>query len=243
MTSLAAGPNMPAGRYAPQLAFASAPLHPMPRRRRPRKAKPRKPQQERSRETVDAILSAATQILVRKGYARTTTNEIAATAGVSVGSLYQYFPSKDAIAVELLRRNRERLAARIAARIGEMSEATFTAVVHALISTLLNDDEIDINLRRVLIERVVRTPARREAQGFEEGIESVIAGALRAYKDLIGIDDCDLAAFVLVRAVLAVVQSAVVDSPRHNKPALIDALARLVVRYIDPRRPESASRS
>ena len=206
----------------------------MPTRARPRKPKPRKPQQERSRETVDSILAAATHVLVRKGYARTTTNEIAETAGVSVGSLYQYFPSKDAIAVELLRRNRERLTARIAARIAEMNETTFRGVVHALISTLLNDSEIDLNLRRILIERVVRTPARRETAGFEEGIEGLLASALGAYKSLIGIDDCELGAFVLVRAVLAVVQSAVVDSPRHNKPALADTLTRLVCRYVGP---------
>ncbi len=140
--------------------------------------------------------------------------------------------SKDAIAVELLRRNRERLSARIATRVGQMSESTFPRVVHTLVSTLLDDDEIDINLRRVLIERVVRTPARAQAPAFEEGVQSLIASALRAYESQTGIDDCDLAAFVLVRAVLAVVQSAVVDSPRHNKPALADALTRLVVRFI-----------
>ena len=212
----------------------------MPRRRRSHKPKPRKPQQERARETVEAILAAATHILVRKGYTRTTTNEIAATAGVSVGSLYQYFPSKDAIAVELLRRNRERLSARIATRVAQMSESTFPSVVHTLVSTLLDDDEIDINLRRVLIERVVRTPARAEAPAFEESVESLIASALRAYETQIGIDDCDLAAFVLVRAVLAVVQSAVVDSPHHNKPALAAALTRLVVRFIGGGREPAA---
>jgi AcrR family transcriptional regulator len=207
----------------------------MPKRRQRRKPQPRKPKQERARETVEAILVAATHILVRKGYTRTTTNEIAATAGVSVGSLYQYFPSKDAIAVELLRRNRERLSARIATRVAEMSEATVYRVVHMLVSTLLDDDEIDINLRRVLIERVVRTPARREAAGFEEGVEGVIASALRAYKDRTGIEDCELASFVLVRSVLAVVQSAVTDSPRHNTPALANELTELVVRYINRR--------
>lgn len=178
---------------------------------------------------------AATQILVTNGYTRTTTNQIAETAGVSVGSLYQYFPSKDAIAVELLRRNRERLTARIAKCVAEASEATFYGVVHALVSALLEDDEIDIELRRILIERVVRTPARREAAGFEEGIEKLIAGALRAYADRIAIDDFDLAAFVLVRAVLAVVQSAVTDTPRHNTPALANELTWLVVRYVDRR--------
>ena len=180
---------------------------------------------------------AATQILVTKGYTRTTTNQIAETAGVSVGSLYQYFPSKDAIAVELLRRNRERLSARIASRIAEVSEATFYGVVHALVSTLLEDDEIDIELRRILIERVVRTPARRDATGFEEGIEKLIATALRVYASRIGIHDCDIVAFVLVRAVLAVVQSAVTDSPRHQTPALADELTELVIRYLDRRKP------
>ena len=184
---------------------------------------------------------AATHIFVSKGYTRTTTNAIAEKAGVSVGSLYQYFPSKDAIAVELLRRNRARLSARIATRIGEMSETTFYGIVHTLVSTLLDDDEIDINLRRVLIERVVRTPSRREAGVFEEGIEGVIANALRANGHLIAIDDYDLAAFVLVRAVLSVVQSAVTDSPRYRTPALADALTRLVVRYIGRRKARASA--
>jgi AcrR family transcriptional regulator len=228
---------MATGYVSQQLAFRWPAGTNMPKRR---KSQPRKPRQDRARETVEAILVAATHIFVRKGYTRTTTNEIAEKAGVSVGSLYQYFPSKDAIAVELLRRNRARLSARIAARIGEMSETTFYGVVHALVSTLLEDDEIDINLRRVLIERVVRTPQRREAGGFEEGIENLIANALRANAHLVAIDDYELSAFVLVRAVLAVVQSSVMDTPRHRTPALADALTRLVVRYIGRRKSRAA---
>src|SRR5262249_27015371 len=61
----------------------------------------RSPAQERSRTTVAAILEAATRIFAARGYAATTTNRIAEHAGVSVGSLYEYFPSKDAILVAL----------------------------------------------------------------------------------------------------------------------------------------------
>lgn len=50
--------------------------------------------QERSRMTVEAILDATARVLVREGYARTSTNRVAAVAGVSIGSLYQYFPNK-----------------------------------------------------------------------------------------------------------------------------------------------------
>jgi len=64
--------------------------------------KPRKlPAQERSRDTVNVILKAAAHIFMEKGYATGTTNHIAQKAGVSIGSLYQYFPNKDAILVNL----------------------------------------------------------------------------------------------------------------------------------------------
>jgi AcrR family transcriptional regulator len=186
---------------------------------------------------VDAILAGATRVFAREGYGRATTNRIAETAGVSVGSLYQYFPSKNAIAIELLRRYRERLAARIAAKVGEMNAATFRDVVHALVTALLQDDEIDDSLRRLLIEHVLRTESRGALSGFEERIEALLVDALRAARDQVAIDDYELCAFVLVRTVLAVTHGAVADNPRHNGPALADELTRLIVRYVGRRRP------
>jgi len=64
------------------------------------------PQQERSRAVVDSILGAATRILGALPLRETTTNHIAAVAGVGIGSLYQYFQSKEAIAECLLERHR-----------------------------------------------------------------------------------------------------------------------------------------
>ena len=63
------------------------------------------PRQQRSRATVDVIVEAAARVLGRRGWARFTTNEIAAVAGVSVGSLYQYFPNKLAIAEAIRQRH------------------------------------------------------------------------------------------------------------------------------------------
>jgi AcrR family transcriptional regulator len=63
------------------------------------------PRQVRSRRTVDRILVAAAQVFHEAGYTSATTNDIALEAGISVGSLYQYFPSKDAILVVLTRRH------------------------------------------------------------------------------------------------------------------------------------------
>ncbi|MDC5595993.1 TetR/AcrR family transcriptional regulator [Acinetobacter baumannii] len=75
---------------------------------------PRKrPRQARSAATFEAILEAAARILESLGFAGFNTNAVAELAGVSIGSLYQYFPSKEALIVELIRRERAELSNRI----------------------------------------------------------------------------------------------------------------------------------
>ena len=190
----------------------------------------KKPQQERSIAMVATLLEAATRVFVKEGYATATTNRIAAAAGVSVGSLYQYFPGKDAIAVELLRRYRDGLVELIAARLAGVTKETFASVVHGLITDLLRAEGINPALHRVLIEQVLRTSARREMLGFEERLEAVLADAMRRAE--IDLEDEELSSFVLVRMVLSVVQSVVVDRPRFKSPAMADELTHLVVGYV-----------
>ena len=73
---------------------------------------PRKlPRQSRSKATVEAVLDACDDTVARRGYAGLTTHAIAARAGVSVGTLYQYFPNRDAVAGALVLRAMERLLA------------------------------------------------------------------------------------------------------------------------------------
>lgn len=90
---------------------------------------PRKtPRQSRSRASYEAVLTAAAQILEREGMAGLNTNAVAERAGVSVGTLYQYFPGKEAIAAELVRRIKAQLLddlteALVAARGRSLREA------------------------------------------------------------------------------------------------------------------------
>ncbi len=182
---------------------------------------------------VETILEAATRVFVEQGYARATTNRIAAAAGVSVGSLYQYFPSKDAIAVELLRRYREGLLELVASRLSGVTRESFERVVHGLLVDLVRAEGINPALHRVLIEQVLRTSARKEMLGFEERLEAALVEALRAAGH--DLDDPELAAFVLVRVVLAVVQSVVVERPRYKNVALANELTRAVMGYLERR--------
>jgi AcrR family transcriptional regulator len=206
--------------------MAAARKHPT----RPRKT----PKQERSREMVEAILEASARVFVKHGYAKATTNRIAEAAGISVGSLYQYFPSKDAIAVELLRRYRESLVALVHGHLAGVHAEGFEGVVRALAAALLRAEGINPALHRVLIEQVLRTGARAEILGFEEKVEGLLADAIRSADAGIPGRDAEVAAFLLVRAVLGAVHAAVVDRPGMNGPKLVDELTRLIVRYIAP---------
>lgn len=85
---------------------------------------PRKrPRQARSVATFEAILEAAARILESLGFAGFKTNAVAERAGVSIGSLYQYFPSKDALIVELIRRERAKLSTHIVEAIQQHDAA------------------------------------------------------------------------------------------------------------------------
>ncbi|ELW92633.1 TetR/AcrR family transcriptional regulator [Acinetobacter baumannii] len=96
---------------------------------------PRKrPRQVRSEATFEAILGAAARILESLGFAGFNTNAVAELAGVSIGSLYQYFPSKDALIVELIRRERAKLSSRIVEAIQQHDAADLKEKLKLIIS-------------------------------------------------------------------------------------------------------------
>src|SRR5581483_874384 len=91
--------------------------------KRTRTAPRKKPKQERSQATVDAILVATARVLCETGYDRASTNRIALAAGVSVGSLYQYFPSKEALVAALVERHVDQMNDLLASKIVAVIDA------------------------------------------------------------------------------------------------------------------------
>ena len=82
----------------------------------------RAPQRKRGYERVASLLSAAAETFVEKGYEATTMTEIAARAGASIGSLYQFFPTKEAVAQALMGGHAEALYARIGQLTGRAAQ-------------------------------------------------------------------------------------------------------------------------
>jgi AcrR family transcriptional regulator len=189
------------------------------------KLKPRRsPRQERSRETVEAILEAAAQVFERHGYAAGTTNRIADRAGVSIGSLYQYFPNKDAIVVELMRRHLDELEEvawpalrRLAAEPPPLRQG-LTAIVFGAVAL----HERSPGLHRVLFEELPQPPEiRARLQKIFDEASRLIADYLHACTE-VNVPDPTLAGRMIFQVVDDVTHGAVIH-PREGQEASVYA--------------------
>lgn len=199
-----------------------------------RSANPRKqPEQDRSRATVEAIVEAAAHILIKHGYDAFTTNRVAEKAGVSIGSLYQYFPNKDALLSELMRRH----VAEIERGVEEMAELARTAplaeVVRVGIQQNVLSHLVDPALHRVLSEEVPRLGQLDWKTAFTARMEGRLRDMLEARRAEIVVGDIGLAVYIITRTVEAVVHNAVCEQPKAlTSGTLAEELTRLLVGYL-----------
>ena len=161
-----------------------------PRRRTPTRA--------RAHASVDAILTAAAELLVSQGYARATTNRIARRAGVSVGTLYQYFSGKDDVFDGVA----ERLFGHVlegAARVVAMPPATpLTVRLHQLIQVGLDCFARPPGLVRAL--DTIPSPAFRERlDGAREAAVHLVAQILATHRAETRVSDPTVTALLIVQ--------------------------------------------
>jgi AcrR family transcriptional regulator len=114
----------------------------------------REPQQERSRRTVERIVAAAARVLEREGDRAATTNRIAAEAGVSPGSLYQYFADRDDLLVEVTRRYVEEFEARVVPALRRAAREDVVPGIVTVVGATLDAMEDRAPLLRALMARV-----------------------------------------------------------------------------------------
>jgi AcrR family transcriptional regulator len=119
-----------------------------------RKTFRRRPKQRRSRETVDEILEAVIRLLKRGGSSAITTNRIAEIAGVSIGSVYQYFPDKRAIFVALHQRHVQSIDRMIQSTIMEHAASSLKDLLRALVEGMVDAHQSDPELYGLLFAEV-----------------------------------------------------------------------------------------
>ncbi len=198
----------------------------------PRKIRtsPRKlPQQERSKVTVDAILTAAAHILTENGYDNASTNRIAERAGVSIGSLYQYFPNKEAIMTALRERHVNEMTEIVESALNKSANHPIEVALHELVKACVAAHAIDPTLHQVLNEQVPRlNHSSAEAQ-----IITLLREFLEQRRDQIQLQNLELTVFILERTIESLTHAAVIEHPEFLKQEeLEEEITKLLLSYL-----------
>ncbi len=195
----------------------------------------REPQQARSRKLVGWILHAAAQVFAERGYAGGTTNHIAEKAGISIGSLYQYFPDKMAILMALAEEHLSEGEA-LAKKLLDQSQDTslpLEGLLRLFVTGFVALHEENPRLHRLLFEEAP-LPAEvwRRYRAFTEQLTCDLAERLRKHPE-VSVHRHDLAAYMLVHAAESLTHQLVIHPPEgFSTEAGVDEAVVLLQRYL-----------
>jgi AcrR family transcriptional regulator len=185
----------------------------------------KQPKQDRSRETVETIIEATTRIIESDGLAGLSTNRVAEVAGVSVGSLYQYFPNKEALVEEVRVRFGARFQRVMLELLGRLPGLGLREAIHAWVKTL-----VDLHAESPGVHNAVGTGSPVEGL---EALATVIGGYLDRHAEEIRRPDRMLAGRVLMDAAEALVHNTALRDPELLADACwVDEVCDLLERYL-----------
>ena len=206
----------------------------MPQTKPKRKAKParRHPKQRRSRETVDAVLDAVAKVLKRDGSGKLTTNHIARVAGVSIGSIYQYFPNKAALFTALFNRHIEESSHLVESTLVARAASPLDEVMRALVEAMIEVHAVDPVLHELLS---TGAPHGAEvAHDFEKRLHGTLRLAIASRSKESAIPgDIERKLFVLTQMIEALSHGVVLRRPlRMSLAAAKEEAVRAVLLYL-----------
>jgi AcrR family transcriptional regulator len=195
---------------------------------------PRKsPRQARARATVEAIVEATTQLLLDEGYDRFTTARAAERAGVSIGSLYQYFPNKAALAAAVIDRCCADYIAALERALAGRPRITLAECIRAIVDVILVSHQLAPGLHRIVIDLAPRIgvagKTEQVSRRMAEGIESV----LRVHAEEIAPEvDLGVAATIIETLLVALAHRAATADGPARADAVAEEVTVMVTRYL-----------
>jgi AcrR family transcriptional regulator len=204
---------------------------------RPRK----RPVQARSQATVAALHEASIQVLLKVGYRRFTTTRVAERAGVSVGTLYQYFPNREALVVFVIERYLDELVSAIETDCRPLAGASLEAIAAGLVDAFIAAKWRRLEVSRAMHEPLADIAGAPLVRAAAERTARLVVRLLRGCRDAAFRDEHVLA-LLIVLACSSLLQAAVADPKQvlgvHSLRAHMTAL---VLGYLrERRRPTSA---
>lgn len=199
---------------------------------RKKKLSPRKKaKQGRSKNTVQSIIEATTRIIEQSGVENLSTNQVAKVAGISIGSLYQYFPSKDAILISLVERELNAHVEKIQAHIEQMQGEDLDTFIDEILKTILLMLERKKKVRYFLFKFMPRG-LMSSINDVEDQIQSIIYKKLKSYPELKHKADLNLTSYIIVHSVIGVVLSHLGPGREFDREVIFKELSLLIRGYL-----------
>ncbi|MFJ4617142.1 TetR/AcrR family transcriptional regulator [Streptomyces sp. NPDC088812] len=184
---------------------------------------------------VERILDAGGRVLAEHGYEGASTSRIAATAGVSPGSLYQYFPHKDAIVSAVLERYGDALVSHVTARMSGQFEQSAPVIVRSTLTALLDGLDVEPPFLRAAVEDGPRLDDGRTLRAFEQRIGELVLAYLTTQRRGLRPDaSLDTAVWMLVRTVEHLTVRYLLDRPPIPRERFLEELTHLALNYLRP---------
>ncbi len=191
------------------------------------------PRQARSRSIFESILDATARILVREGYGRTNTNRIAEEAGVSVGSLYQYFPNRETIVAAVVERHGRRVHRIITEASGPEQPLSLDNAVHRIVGAVVTAHRIDPKLHAILESEM---PHMAVVDGHTQTVRAIreqLLGIAPAVRRDMAVEDLETASMVVGEITHALVHAALIHPRNPLPPADVEReTVRAVLAYL-----------
>ena len=188
--------------------------------------------QVRSRLTVDAILDAVVRLLKREGHKAISTNRIAEVAGVSIGSVYQYFPNKRAIFSALHERHLNQIDRMVQGKLVEHAASPLEVLIRAMVDGMIEAHTPDPELYQMLQTEVPhRTDGSRD---FAVRLEGAFRLALSSHRDEVNrAASLDTMVFIVANMVDGLCHSALLRRPRSLSLAKAkEAVTQAILAYL-----------
>jgi AcrR family transcriptional regulator len=188
--------------------------------------KRRIPRQARAGGTVALVLEAAAQILEQGGLAAFTTNAVAARAGVSIGTLYQYFADKNAVLLALAQQEMQRALGDVAQALQGGGDGTVEGRVRAMVRAMVHAFRGRARARKAVMQAIL-------AQGMGIEMMAPIASFIARQPQALPFALTREQLFVLSRALMGTIRAAVMEEqPFLRSRSFEDEVVRLVVAYV-----------